>query len=137
MVFITFTPMKKIAFILLCLPSFLFAQCISGDCSNGYGEFLFENGDKYIGYTKNDLKHGQGKYIVKNNERDLPNLIIEYSGEWKNNLRHGIMTTTTRDGNSYTNYYNYGEQGKPVNFTGEYMYHAGEASERLVIFESS
>lgn len=127
--------MKKVVFIFLCLPFFGITQCISGDCSNGYGEFIFENGDKYIGYTKNNLRDGKGEYIVKQNANDPYNLIIKYSGEWKNNKSHGVVTTTTKDGKSLTNHYHYGEQGKFINFTGEYRFEAGESSETLVIFE--
>ena len=27
--------------------------CISGDCSNGYGVYIFSSGEKYEGYWKN------------------------------------------------------------------------------------
>ena len=136
--------MKKLLLILLCLPFYVFSQCISGDCSNGYGEFIYENGNgnKYIGFTKNNLRHGEGKYIVKYNERNYPNhhpdFIIEYSGQWKKNIPHGVLTTTTRSGNSDTRYYNNGKAGKFINFTGNYIYftEGGESGEELTIFES-
>ena len=32
--------------------------CVSGDCINGYGTFIWENGDKCVGEWKNALVHG-------------------------------------------------------------------------------
>ena len=36
--------------------------CISGNCQNGFGEWVFDNGDKHKGYWKNGKKNGQGTY---------------------------------------------------------------------------
>ncbi len=36
--------------------------CIEGDCINGQGTIITYNGDKYIGFFQNDLKHGYGEY---------------------------------------------------------------------------
>ena len=37
--------------------------CISGDCTNGYGTYVFGKGefegDKYVGYSKNNMCHGR------------------------------------------------------------------------------
>ena len=41
--------MKKLLFVLLCLPFFGFGQCIARDCENGYGTFIDEFGSKYEG----------------------------------------------------------------------------------------
>ena len=32
--------------------------CVSGDCINGYGTFIWENGDKCVGEWKNAKTHG-------------------------------------------------------------------------------
>ena len=32
---------------------------------NGYGEFSWKNGKKYLGYYKNDLKEGFGVFIYE------------------------------------------------------------------------
>jgi len=38
-----------------------FAQCIKGDCNNGYGTFTWEeSGSKYVGEWKDGTFHGQG-----------------------------------------------------------------------------
>ena len=58
--------MKKLLLILLCVPLIGVGQetgCISGDCENGYGTYIWDNGDKYIGEWSNSLKSGQGKYF--------------------------------------------------------------------------
>ena len=39
--------MKKLLFVLLCLPFFGFGQCIARDCENRYGTFIDEFGSKY------------------------------------------------------------------------------------------
>ena len=39
-----------------------FAECIKGDCINGYGTYTWENGSKYVGEYKDGKKHGQGTY---------------------------------------------------------------------------
>ncbi len=38
-------------------------ECVQGDCNNGFGTFIYSNGDKYIGEWSNSLKNGEGEYI--------------------------------------------------------------------------
>jgi len=35
------------------------AECIEGDCNNGYGTFTWTDGAKYVGEFKDGLQHGQ------------------------------------------------------------------------------
>ena len=51
------------------LPMFFFGQsgnfgeatgCISGNCVNGYGVYVWEDGQQYEGWWKNDKRNGQG-----------------------------------------------------------------------------
>ena len=47
--------MKKLflyVFLVLMWCNVGFAECIEGDCDNGYGTYTFANGDKYIGEYK-------------------------------------------------------------------------------------
>ena len=37
-----------------------FAECIEGDCDNGYGTYTYANGDKYVGEFKDGKPQGQG-----------------------------------------------------------------------------
>jgi len=55
--------MKKLLGILvlgLLLSSNAYAECIEGDCNNGYGTFTWTDGAKYVGEWKDDKQHGQG-----------------------------------------------------------------------------
>jgi hypothetical protein len=54
--------MKKLLLVLLALPLIGFGQCISGDCVNGYGTYIINDGDKYVGEWKDGLRNGQGTY---------------------------------------------------------------------------
>ncbi|MFK7771181.1 MAG: hypothetical protein AB8F94_03540 [Saprospiraceae bacterium] len=57
--------------------------CVVGDCENGYGVFILENKNKYIGEFRNGKKEGQGF------EKDPQgNYII---GQWKNNKEDGLV----------------------------------------------
>jgi serine/threonine protein kinase len=51
--------------------------CTKGDCKNGLGVYIFTSGDKYVGYFKNGLQHGEGIYYYANSNRP-PN-----QGKWK------------------------------------------------------
>lgn len=51
------------------------AQCLSGDCRDGYGKFRYENGDIYIGQFENRQSDGQGVCMYKNG--------MKYIGSWK------------------------------------------------------
>ena len=37
-----------------------FAECIEGDCNNGYGTFTWSDGSKYVGEHKDGKQHGHG-----------------------------------------------------------------------------
>ena len=39
-----------------------FAECIKGDCNNGYGTYTGASGSKYVGEHKDGKRHGQGTY---------------------------------------------------------------------------
>ena len=66
-----------------------FAQCIEGDCENGYGIFAAE-GNKYIGKFKDGLFHGQGTAKWSNGTK--------YVGKWKNGKKHGKGTMSWKSG---------------------------------------
>jgi len=68
--------MKKLLLILLCVPLIFLGQetgCISGDCENGNGVYLYPNtifsdyaGSKYIGEFKNGNFDGFGIFVHPN-----------------------------------------------------------------------
>ena len=39
-----------------------FAECIKGDCNNGYGTSMWTDGTKYVGKHKDGKRHGEGTY---------------------------------------------------------------------------
>ena len=58
--------MKKLSlyvFVVLMFCNVSFAECIEGDCNNGYGTFTWTDGAKYVGEFKIGLMHGRGTYI--------------------------------------------------------------------------
>jgi hypothetical protein len=55
--------MKKLSlyiFLVLMWCNVGFAECIKGDCSNGYGTFTWSDGSKYVGEHKDGKQHGHG-----------------------------------------------------------------------------
>lgn len=101
--------------ILSTLTTFCFGQtgCTIGDCQNGKGRFIYDNGDKYIGEFKNSVPHGRGAYYNKdgsmykgpfvNGKRQGYGTFIwtngeKYIGEYNNNMRHGEGIYTFSDG---------------------------------------
>lgn len=55
--------------------------CIQGNCNNGYGIFIFDDGRVYEGQWKKGLFDGMGKLIFITGSK--------YTGEFKKGLMHG------------------------------------------------
>ena len=51
-------------------------ECVSGDCANGYGTYVWDRGDKYVGESKNNAAHGRGTYTFADGTTER--------GIWKN-----------------------------------------------------
>jgi len=66
--------------------------CVSGDCNNGYGKYVWSNGN-YNGMWKDGLKSGKGTYISSDGNK--------YEGDWVKNLKSGYGIFTYNDGNKY------------------------------------
>jgi antitoxin component YwqK of YwqJK toxin-antitoxin module len=85
-----------------------FGQCISGDCQNGFGTYLFNSlyyGDKYVGEWKNNKMHGTGTYYFSFDEAsrvfidsleecpDRTDTLISFSGEFDSGFpKEGLLT---------------------------------------------
>ncbi len=100
-------------FLLLLATSILFVstiqgQCISGDCKNGTGIYLYPSGAKYVGQFKNGEIHGIGACYYSDGS--------VYRGEWKNRFPDGLGTKTLPDGRSWTGRW---VMGVPVDENGE------------------
>ena len=61
---------------------------------HGYGTFVWNSGDKYIGYFSDGKFSGQGSYYYANGNR--------YVGSWSNDLKNGKGTFYFSDGYSYS-----------------------------------
>lgn len=91
--------MKSFTFILLFISFYVvsFSQktgCIYGDCTDGYGKYIWANGDEYVGNWKNGEKEGEGTYIFATGSK--------YTGEFKNGKRYGKGTYIWSDGEKHT-----------------------------------
>ena len=81
--------------------------CTTGDCENGKGRFIFDNGDKYIGEFKNSLPHGRGAYYNKNGST--------YKGPFTEGKRQGYGTFTWTNGEKYIGeYFNNNRHGEGI-----------------------
>ncbi len=84
-----------LAFILL-LPASIVAQtslpgCQDGNCANGVGKFVFENGDIYMGQWEKELPQGAGTFYNDTDESI-------YYGEFMNGLPDKIGYRKKKDG---------------------------------------
>lgn len=71
-------------------PNQVIAGCVSGNCSNGFGTYLFKDGTKYIGDFKNSLPHGKGAVTYCNGDK--------YDGQMVGGVFEGIGTLVLADG---------------------------------------
>ncbi len=71
----------------------LFAQCVKGNCQNGYGTFKYRSGATYQGNFQNGQIHGQGILYFSNGDK--------YIGQWKNRYREGKGKLTFHNGDIY------------------------------------
>jgi len=97
--------------------------CISGDCENGQGTYISQNGaTKYVGEWKDGKQHGQGTYGSF--------LEGEYVGEWKDGKKDGQGTYTYFDGDKYVG------QWKDDLMHGQGTYTWGESPLNFILGDS-
>ena len=78
---------KSILLLLFAVQIIGFGQengCITGDCKNGEGIYIWSNGDKYIGEFNHNQFHGKGTLISDH---------ATYIGGWNNGKQQGLATT--------------------------------------------
>ena len=69
------------------------AQCTTGNCYEGNGTYLFENGDLFNGSWKKGVMEGYGVYEFTNGD--------VYKGAWKDGQMEGRGTYTYNNGDKY------------------------------------
>ncbi len=84
--------------------------CVSGDCANGEGIYIFPSGAVYIGQFRNGEVHGVGVCDYSDGSR--------YQGEWKNRFPDGTGTKTWPDGSRRTGRW---ERGQPIDDQGNLL----------------
>ncbi len=72
----------------------LSAQCISGNCKDGRGVFVYPSGAKYTGEFKKSEIHGKGVCLYSDGSR--------YEGDWANRYPDGKGTKFLKDGSKLT-----------------------------------
>ena len=79
--------------LLLLSTGILSAQCISGDCVNGTGIFLYKSGARYVGQFKDGEIHGIGACYYTDGS--------SYRGNWVNRYPDGHGIKTLADGRKW------------------------------------
>jgi tetratricopeptide (TPR) repeat protein len=69
------------------------AECLQGNCNNGYGVFIFEDGRIYEGQWAKELFDGMGSLTFLNGSK--------YIGEFKKGNMHGFGSITLQDGSKH------------------------------------
>lgn len=78
------------------ISSSIHAQCVAGNCLDGYGTWKWESGSVYTGEFKDNKPNGYGHYTFSNGDT--------YTGEWKNNERHGYGVYNYSNKEGYKSY---------------------------------
>jgi hypothetical protein len=81
-------------FILILFAASLHAQCISGNCKNGTGEYRFPSGAYYVGEFREGEITGSGRCNYPDGSK--------YDGQWLKRYPNGIGSKTMPDGIVYT-----------------------------------
>jgi hypothetical protein len=68
-------------------------HCRNGDCREGEGEYVFDNGDRFVGSFQGGLMHGTGRLFYANGDR--------YEGEFQSGLRWGKGSYFFANGDRY------------------------------------
>jgi hypothetical protein len=70
------------------------AQCLEGDCQNGRGVMLYQDGTKYAGDFRKGVPHGKGEVAIANGG--------SYRGDWVAGGREGVGVYRRPTGEVYT-----------------------------------
>ena len=93
------------------------SQCLSGNCVDGKGVFLFPSGGKYSGQFKKGVINGYGTFYYTNGNI--------YTGNWKNSIREGKGKLQMPTGDEYSGEF----RANKFWGSGTYTYSNGELFE--------
>lgn len=85
--------MGLVATALLVMPHFALAGCVKGDCMNGYGVFIYDDGARYEGDFLAGKPHGRGILQFANGNK--------YLGHWVDSFREGEGRLVFAEGHEY------------------------------------
>jgi len=91
-----------------------YAQCLDGNCEDGYGVYQYEDGTRYEGYWSYGFRDGFGMQIMPNGDTYIGQFDLDhyngngtytwaengnkYIGHWQKSNRQGIGTYISADG---------------------------------------
>ena len=87
--------------------------CIQGNCENGQGTFIWDNGDQYVGAWKDGKPHGEGTFDWRNRTK--------FVGEWRDGKKHGYGAHSFQDGSNHIGKWKNGKKHGWVMTTGGNM----------------
>lgn len=89
--------------------------CMSGDCEDGTGVFIYPTGERYVGEFEEGDKHGEGIEYYADGK-------LKYKGNFRDNLRSDYGVYYYRNGDKYTGWF---KKNVP-NGKGTYYFADGE-----------
>jgi len=110
----TLTGKLVFSLILILLPILNQAQCVSGNCTEGYGMYKFEAGGYYEGDWIQGERSGYGFCEYANGET--------YEGHWEKNNRHGFGSLVMKDGSIYSGFF----KDNQTHYWGSYFWTNGD-----------
>ena len=110
--------------LLLIIPLLSFGQCIQGDCIHGFGTYVFQNGDKYIGEFKNSQLNGNGTLTFSSDNIQKQ---LRKKKQWSSNVDYFFLDIPEYSGLDKLTYKKYEGEFKNDKFhgTGVLMFEEG------------
>lgn len=98
--------------------------CVSGDCQNGHGTLIMNDGSIYVGQFREGEINGQGICYYPDGSK--------YQGQWMNRFPEGLGTKTFADGSTWTGNWHKGvpltTSGAPAQLDGKEEQIAAQSS---------
>ncbi len=92
--------------------------CISGNCNNGFGQYVHEIQGSYIGEWEQGKRQGFGTYYNSDGNK-------VFEGQYKKGKREGLGIYYFKNGDKYEGEF----RGNKINGKGIYYYKSGDSYE--------